>query len=144
MRAIVLDASVALRWYLSDEQHGNRALEYLTRYLSRELDIIGPSLLEFEVANALVIAQKRKRIEEDKITLAMQGFSNLGLGLRPVTALFPRILYFSRSFSRSAYDASYLAIAEDAGADLITADAGLFNAVREKLPWVKWIGEEEA
>jgi len=39
------------------------------------------------------------------------------------------------------YDASYLALAETEGIPLITADEGLYSAVRKDLKWVKWIGE---
>ena len=41
-----------------------------------------------------------------------------------------------------AYDGFYLALAEDHGVDLWTADRRLANAARQAgAPWVHWIGE---
>jgi len=33
---VVLDASVILKWYLLDEEHGEKALEFLNRFVSRQ------------------------------------------------------------------------------------------------------------
>jgi hypothetical protein len=55
---------VVLKWYLDDEEYGQKALSLLAKYVSEELDIIAPSLLEYEVINGLLIAQKRGRIKE--------------------------------------------------------------------------------
>jgi len=44
-------------------------------------------------------------------------------------------------FDRSAYDAAYLALAEATDQPLFTGDSRMYNAVREHLDWVKWIGD---
>ena len=44
-------------------------------------------------------------------------------------------------FDRPAYDAAYLALAEADAQPLITGDARMYNAVREHLDWVQWIGD---
>ena len=41
----------------------------------------------------------------------------------------------------SAYDAHYLALAEARQCECWTADERLWNAVRNALSWVRWIGE---
>jgi hypothetical protein len=48
---------VVLKWYLDDEEYGPKAMNLLTRYITDELDILAPSLLEYEVVNGLIIAQ---------------------------------------------------------------------------------------
>jgi predicted nucleic acid-binding protein len=57
-----------------------------------------------------------------------------------VSVLYSRLLRFCRAYSRSAYDASYLALAEAEGIPFITADDSLYNAVKKDLAWVKWLG----
>jgi len=32
-------------------------------------------------------------------------------------------------------------VAENAGVPLVTADEGLYNSVKKRLNWVKWIGD---
>ncbi len=81
MKRIVTDASVVLKWYLADEEYGQKALRILDKYISNELDILAPSLLEYEVINGLMIAKKRSRIQEKKLLLGIDGFVSLELKL---------------------------------------------------------------
>ena len=66
MKRLVIDAGVVLKWYLTDEEYGQKALNLLGKYISNELDFLALSLLEYEVINGLTIAQKRGRIKEEK------------------------------------------------------------------------------
>jgi predicted nucleic acid-binding protein len=141
LKRVVIDASVVLKWYLADERYGQRALSLLEKYLSNELDILAPSLLEYEVINVLIIAQKRGRIKEKKILEAAEGFVNLEVDLRNLHLFYPRVLHYCSAFNLFAYDASYLALANVEGISLITADEGLYNIVKKDLKWVKWINE---
>jgi len=138
---MVIDASVVLKWYLTDEELGVKAISLLGEYVSNELDILAPSLLEYEIMNGLMIAQKRGRIKEEKILSAIEGFENLGINLRSLSHLYPQVILFCKTYNRSVYDASYMALALDEGISLITADEGLFNAIKKELKWVKWLGD---
>ncbi|MGD2245657.1 MAG: type II toxin-antitoxin system VapC family toxin [Candidatus Aminicenantes bacterium] len=141
MRRIVIDASVALQWYIVDEEHSQKALSLLDKYVSNELDILAPSLLEYEVINGLVIAKKRGRIQENKILIAVDGFISLELKLKNLSLYYPKVIHYCKASNRSAYDASYLALADKENIPLITADKGLFNAVKKDLKWVIWLGD---
>jgi predicted nucleic acid-binding protein len=141
MKSAVLDASVILKWYLIDETYGQKALDLLHKFITRELSILSPSLLEYEVINGLVIAQKRRRIKEEKILMAIEGFFDLQIDLRDLSHFYQRSLKYCRVYNRSLYDASYIALAETEGIPLITADEDLYNAVKKDLKWIKWIGE---
>lgn len=139
MKRIVIDASVALKWYLADEEHGHKALAILDKYVSNKIAILAPSLLEYEVINGLLIAKKRGRIQEDKVLMAADGFTSLELDLRNISFLYPKVIQYSRLFSRSAYDSSYLALADDEKAPFVTADRGIYTAVKKDLKWVEWL-----
>jgi predicted nucleic acid-binding protein len=141
LRRIVIDASVALKWYLVDEEFSQKALSLLDKYVSNELDILAPSLLEYEVINGLVIARKRGRIQEEKILIAADGFISLELSLKGISLNYPKVIHYCKVCNRSAYDASYLALADEEKIPLITADRGLFNAVKKDLKWVNWLGD---
>ena len=140
MNRAVIDASVVLKWFLLDEIYGAKAQSLLSRYIADELEIIAPSLLEYEVINGLSIARKRGRIPEEKIVTALEGFLHLGIELVNLSGFYSRVIYFCKAYNRSAYDASYLALAEEERIPLITADEGLYNIVKKDLNWVKWIG----
>jgi len=141
LKQAVIDASVVLKWYLADEEYSQKAIGLLDKYLSNELDFVAPSLLEFEVINGLIIAQKRGRIKEEKILTAIDGFESLEIKLRNLYFYYPKVLYYCKVYDRSAYDGSYLAIADKERVSLVTADEGLYNVVKKDLKWVKWLGD---
>ena len=142
MKRLVIDASVALKWFLLDEKYGDRALDLLERFVRGELDLAAPSLLVYEVINGLVIAQRKGRIAEEKVLSSISGFLNLGITFVDVAGLEARVLHFCRVYDRSAYDASYLAVAEQDSLALVTGDERLYNSTKGKAAWVKWIGGE--
>jgi len=141
LRRAVLDASVVLKWYLVDEEYGQKALDLLSRYVSNELEILAPSLLEYEVVNGLFIAQKRGRIKDEKILKAIEGFIDLKINFKSLSHFYPKIMHYCKVYHCSVYDASYLALADVEGVMMITSDSRLYNAVRKNLKWVKWLGE---
>ncbi len=140
MKRIVIDASVVLKWYLSDEDHGESALDILEAHVSDRLSLLAPALLEFEVANGIAIAKRRGRVGDGDALKAMDGFTNLGIGFYPLSPYLPKVIVYCDRYNISAYDAAYVALADDLKTHVVTADKRLFNATR-KLRVVKWIGE---
>ncbi|HLA26855.1 MAG TPA: type II toxin-antitoxin system VapC family toxin [Syntrophales bacterium] len=140
MKRTVVDASVILKWYLLDETHGVKALALLQQCTARELEILAPSLLTYELMNGLVIAARSARLDQDTVSLSFSGFMNLGIRLYDISFFADKMLQYCRLYGRSVYDSSYLALAEREGVDLITADERLFNSVQRDLSWVRWIG----
>jgi predicted nucleic acid-binding protein len=89
----------------------------------------------------LLIACRRGRIGVDVAIRAMRGFADLGLRLVSISDLFEKVADFSDKYNRTAYDASYLAVAAREGFDLITADEELYKSVKKDFGWVKWLAE---
>jgi predicted nucleic acid-binding protein len=141
LKRVVLDASVILKWYLPDEDQSEEALDLLKRYISDDMEIIAPSLLEYEVIKGLMVARKRTRLSDDAILSAIEGFGNLGIRLLSFSGQYARLIYFCNTYSRSAYDAGYLSVAESEKIPFITADEALYKAVKKDLHWVKRLGE---
>ena len=61
--------------------------------------------------------------------------------MRDLVDFYPQVLHYGRTYGRSVYDASYLALAEIEDITLITADEGLYKAVKKSIPWVRWLGD---
>ena len=137
MNKRILDASVVLKWYLPDEKLSSLALGLLDQYVSGELEILAPSLLEYEVINGLMIAQKRGRIKETIILEAVEGFINLGITYHSLTPLYAKTLQFAQKYDISFYDASYLGLAHREKAFLITADNRLLKACQKDFKWIR-------
>lgn len=137
MKNIVIDASVVLKWYLADEKYSPPAMEILNKYVSNEIGLLAPSLLEYEVINGLMIARKRGRITEKKILTAVDGFVSLEIPQKNLSLFYPKAIHYSTLFNLSVCDASYLALAAEEGIEFVTADERLYEVVSKELQWVK-------
>jgi predicted nucleic acid-binding protein len=131
----VLDASVTLAWCFDDEQ--NPAAERAIGSLSSAGDGLVPGIWLFEVANALVGAQRRQRLDEPGLARVRGLLSELPLTVAPMSiaeALGP-VADLARTHGLSAYDASYLYVAMREGVPLATIDGQLRDAAgRAGLP----------
>ena len=96
-------------------------------------------LLLYEVTNAVVQAQRWRCISSEQAETILSSIEGLGIALKPVA--WQQILPQALRFDRSAYDAAYLALAEETVEPLITGDSRMYNAVHKHLDWVQWIGD---
>lgn len=140
MKQIVIDASVVLKWYLVDEEYSETALKLLEGYVSDRLNLTAPALLEYEVTNGLIIAKRKGRVDDSAVMKALDGFETLNIELKPLSKLHHKVIHYCNTYSITAYDASYLALAESLGIPLVTADRKLYNSVK-KIKWTKWLGD---
>lgn len=140
MKRLIIDASVVLKWYLADEEDGGQALSLLEKYVAGKLNLMAPFLLEYEVANGLNIAKKKGRIDEKEVIKALDGFVNLDIELRPLSSTYAKALHYCNLYNITAYDASYVALAENERVPLVTADKKLYNSLK-KITWVNWLGD---
>ena len=135
---MIVDASVILAAFFPDEEQ-TEAQALIRDHVIGRLQLVAPNLLLYEVTNAVVQARRRGRISDEQAEDILSSFEGLGIALRPVT--WQQMLPVALRFDRSAYDAAYLALAEATDQPLVTGDSRMYNAVREHLDWVKWIGD---
>jgi predicted nucleic acid-binding protein len=114
---IVVDASAAVLALLNDDDA--RGL------LARE-PVAAPHLIDSEIANALRSNVIRGGIEAGHARRALDSWARLGVRRFPVVGLLGRVWELRANLT--AYDASYVALAETLGGDLVTADARLAAA----------------
>lgn len=122
--AIVLDASVILKWVLDAETEPGHAAanRLLERWQQGELNLLVPPLWLYEVGNILCL----KRPADASIALA--ALWDLGLSEVPFTrGLIQRTVTLAQSHGLTFYDASYLAVAEEKQVILVTADGKLYR-----------------
>jgi len=65
---LVVDASVALKWYLVDEPHRERALELFQSWEDSRIELVAPSFFPLEVANGLrrAVMHKKRALAPDQ------------------------------------------------------------------------------
>jgi predicted nucleic acid-binding protein len=126
---IVIDASVALGWCFPDEvsEYADAVLIALEGH-----EAVVPAIWPVEIANALLVGERRKGISAPDILRFGQLLNGLSLivDLKPVAETLNGMLPIARAYNLSAYDAAYLDVAVRHGASLATLDAALQKAAR--------------
>ena len=79
----VTDSSVALKWFLDDEAGVPEARRILAECLADAIRIVVPPHFFFEVGNGLIMANRRKRIEEDLFKTAWKDFLMIPFSFSP-------------------------------------------------------------
>jgi predicted nucleic acid-binding protein len=137
---LAIDASTAAKWQLSEEPEAERARYMLRDYAAERVAFVAPTIWHYEVANIVNKAVGTRRLTEEEGYLAFQALQALDIAFVPFPT--PAEAYrLARTYRRSVYDSLYLAVAQSNRLDLWTGDHRLYNAVRQSLPFVKWIGD---
>lgn len=127
MSQIVVDASVALAWCFADEQspYPQAVLDQLDTD-----DAVVPQFFWIEVANAMMVAERRGRIGPTEIARfadllrRLQIETDAGQEMRALTEIRP----FAQKQDLTVYDAVYLDLAMRKGLELATLDEALIRA----------------
>ncbi|MCI5180816.1 MAG: PIN domain-containing protein [Candidatus Electrothrix sp. AW3_4] len=127
MADFVLDNSVVMSWCFADEEDDYAdsvltALETMTAAV--------PAIWPLEVANVLLVAERRKRLaKSDSIRfLELLGELHIEVIQEAPQRMTSEIMALAREQQLSSYDASYLDLATRKGLPLATLDARLRKA----------------
>jgi predicted nucleic acid-binding protein len=120
---IVADASVAIAGLVANGE-SRRCLE--------EEHIVVPHLTDAEVVHGFRSMLQRGVVSGEQAATALDRWARLGVSRFGVTALLPRI--WSLRHNLTAYDATYVALAESLECELRTADARMANASGPECP----------
>lgn len=127
--SFVLDASVTTAWLFGDE--GTSQTEVLLDRLGAEEAVV-PSLWAYEIANVLVIAERRKRITEAQGRQFTRLLSNLPIRVVEAgsAAIWDGAMNAARRYGLTVYDAAYLDLAMREGLSLATQNKALRAAAK--------------
>jgi predicted nucleic acid-binding protein len=122
---LVVDASITLAWFLERER---TAFSDALFDESARLELWAPAVWQLEVANALLMAERRKRIGRETRLEALARIAALGIRIDAAVADLRAISDLAERRGLSTYDAAYLACARARGFDLATLDRDLAEA----------------
>jgi predicted nucleic acid-binding protein len=137
----VVDASVAAKWFLP-EPHKDKAEKLLRDFLTDKVDLIAPDLIVAEVGNVL---WHRSILRGDiSATQASESFANflaIPLTLQPSSTIAVAAFTLAAETRHRIYDMLYVALAQQKGCELVTADEKLVNKLSGTFPFVRWVGD---
>ena len=124
----IIDASLALGWYLKDEADRAYNLDVLAGLDQNE--VIVPFLWAYEVSNGLVMAYRRKRVTLENVAEILESIKSLPIAIDPpelgIALDLPALALQHRL---TAYDAAYLEIALRLELPIATKDEALKRAM---------------
>ena len=123
---LIVDASVALKWYLNDEPNGAEA----RALLNAGETLIAPDIVIAEVCNAAWRGVRANRIRDTQAQEIARSVPNLFDVLVSGSDLAERGMTIAIQLDHAAYDCFYLALAEARDAPLVTADRRLLRKLR--------------
>ena len=134
MSAIVVDASVGVKWFVP-EVHAAEARQW--RSGPDELHI--PAIFfDLEIANILWKKVRRAEITRADADLILAQLPSLPLTRRPEAPLLVSAFDLADRTQRTVYDCVYLALAVQLAGRMVTADQRLYNSLAGT-PWAPYI-----
>jgi predicted nucleic acid-binding protein len=135
----VVDASVATKWHLRDEQHTTQADTLLAGFRDGRWNLSAPESLRYEVAGAIRKAVRMNRLTREQGRRAIAGFLIWRIPVFESDTLLLAAYDYSWRFGCSLYDGLYLALSDSLNCPLIYADRRLRNALGARFPRAVWL-----
>ena len=125
----VVDNSIVMAWCFEDE-----ANDYTDAIQDLLIDnkAFVPPIWPLEVANVLLVAERRKRISKADSGHFIALLSQLPIEVEPTDSdrVFHDTLSLARQYQLSSYDASYLEMAIRKGMPIATLDKAIIRAAK--------------
>lgn len=127
MSGFVVDASITAAWVLPDEFHPRA--EALKQRLNAE-DAHVPAVWPAEVANALLMAERRRRVSAEDVQAALADLRGPGIVIDEADRdrTWTDTIRLAREHRLTVYDAAYLELASRLSLPLATSDKRLGEA----------------
>jgi len=118
-RPVVVDSSIAFKWFDGSEIGADVALDLLRQHKQDEVALLAPSHLPLEVLNIFV----SRRMATTDMERAVAFLADADLLIAPVDdALLIAAIRIAEAERLALYDAVFIALAAALDAELVTAD----------------------
>ncbi|MDJ1169203.1 type II toxin-antitoxin system VapC family toxin [Roseofilum sp. BLCC_M154] len=107
--------------------------DYWRQWKAADKQIIAPTLFYYEITNAIYRMGRAGQLQEDEVQTALEDVFNLRISIKSDLQLHFQAVALAQQFDLpAAYDAHYLALAQDYRAIFYTGDKRLFNQVHSQ------------
>ena len=127
-RPLVVDTSVALKFYLPEEGH-EEAVELLEAAEAGAVELLAPGTIMPEGFNALAQQRRRSLLDEEDAAGTWEKLLAAPVYTYATEDLIERAAEIANETSVIVYDALFLALAEEAQTVMVTADGKLLRTL---------------
>ncbi len=125
MKSIVVDASVAAKWFLPEPQ-----AEIALNLLDGKHNLMAPDLFQIEFGNIVWKCHQRNLLSADELTEIVRQFLLLPVEIYASESFVSFAVELAVTTGRTVYDSLYLALAIKQDAVFVTADERFANAIK--------------
>ncbi|MGB2694643.1 MAG: type II toxin-antitoxin system VapC family toxin [Dehalococcoidia bacterium] len=134
---VCVDASVVVAW-LVPQQADPHVYELFDGWVDEGIELVGPALLYSEVVSVLRHQVHKGTLDEADAERLVRLLLRFGIRRIDNVSIYRRAYQLATRFGHDrAYDAHYLAVAEQEGCELWTRDRPLYKTVQQEMPQVK-------
>ncbi len=139
MTRVVVDASVAVKWFVPEELSADAC-----KLLAPEYELLAPDLLWVELGNALWKKHRRHELDQRTAHQLFRDFARVPIRFYPAERWTEAALEVAFQHDITVYDGLYLVLASGNGCRVVTADRRLRDAtqagvIRNLVDWVSEI-----
>lgn len=136
MTRVVVDASVAVKWFVPEELSADAR-----KLLAPEYELLAPDLLWAELGNALWKKHRRQELDRRTASRLFRDFARVPIQFHPAERWTEAALEVAIRHDITVYDGLYLVLAAGNDCRLVTADRRLREAsrggvIRNLVDWV--------
>jgi predicted nucleic acid-binding protein len=146
-RTLVIDSSIALRWFFS-EPDSDRARSLLLDYQLGELKVIAPDMILSELTNAVWWKQVNHKLTTQDGRSVLDTFRDLHIRLVPTVELIEQAYWLATTTQQNVFDMLYIALARREKCHYITANDQFALTMNRAIPGVtalsRWSSDEAA
>lgn len=129
MEKVVIDASVVVKWFI-EEEASEEALAIRTEFIEGKIELMSPSVLNYEVLNALKYSTLYN-IQE--LIIAATALENYGIIQVPLNGDYAKqVVTIALENDISIYDAAYVGLAEIMETQVYTADIHMSEKLQKE------------
>lgn len=141
MKRFVLDASVAIKWILPEDQEpfSEEAKLLLEQGARGEIRFSVPDIFWAEISNVIWKSLRRGKLNGAEALEAMKDLMALEVQVAQTREFLPSAFETAIESKIAVYDACYVELANRLDVPLVTADQSLYLKTAATLP-VVWIG----
>jgi len=130
MKEIVIDANVVVKWFI-EENGSDKARILRDKFIDGEIELIVPSLLYFEVLNALKYSQL---FDDGELSEAGESLEKYGFKIITIkNETREHMIKVAVDHDMSIYDASYIGLSMVLDVFFCTADEKIIKKLPTKL-----------
>ncbi len=131
MNTFVVDASVAVKWYVP-EVLSNEAVGFLENSMDNNFLLLAPDLIVYEIGNILWKKCRREELTPGDARRIIEAITDsFPIKVIDSNKLLAVAFEIAHAYDRTVYDSFYLALSKITGCRLITADEHLVNAIKD-------------